>query len=154
MNSILEELAVVNELSDPRNGVQRSDFPSLLEAMNYFREAREATDARDSVYGLLGMVGEEGSYQIIPDYSKTVAEVYSEATFKMIMDRRDLLPLVYVGKSYPWAFAPPILGTALGSIKGEHLHTFRLVFVSGIRWQLCFREDEWPVHSSSERYRD
>jgi hypothetical protein len=95
MTSILEELFVVKGLGDLRNKIQCGESPALFDLMNYFREVREATDPRDNVYGFFGVVSERESEKLIPDYSLTTAEVYAQATIKMINGRGDLLPLVH-----------------------------------------------------------
>ena len=45
-----------------------------------------ATDPRDKVFGLLG-ISEFGSKRLLPDYAKSVLEVYTEATTFMLLNR-------------------------------------------------------------------
>lgn len=68
---------------------------SHFERLYYLSRNREATDHRDSIFGMVGMFpnllgGEDG-----PDYNKSTAVVYSEATRRMIEDRQDLYFLTY-----------------------------------------------------------
>ena len=57
----------------------------------------EATDPKDYVYGLLGLVPYLASS---PDYQKSVAEVYTEAMFRILKRERSLAPML--GTSYHW----------------------------------------------------
>ena len=50
---------------------------TLLDVLARFREA-EASDPRDKIYGLLGLTSED--HGIVPDYSKSVQEVFIDAT--------------------------------------------------------------------------
>uniref|UniRef100_A0A8H7N8C9 Heterokaryon incompatibility domain-containing protein n=1 Tax=Bionectria ochroleuca TaxID=29856 RepID=A0A8H7N8C9_BIOOC len=44
----------------------------------------KATDPRDKIYALLGLAGDSESLRIIPDYKKTVRDVYTEVVGKVI----------------------------------------------------------------------
>lgn len=51
-----------------------------------------ATDPRDQVFGLLGLVGEANPHnaKIVPDYTKSVAQVYAEAAVYAIVSTQTL----------------------------------------------------------------
>jgi hypothetical protein len=57
----------------------------------------DATDAKDYVYGLLGLLP---YLACSPDYQKSVAEVYTEAMFRILKRERSLAPIL--GTSYHW----------------------------------------------------
>ncbi|KAL8695328.1 MAG: hypothetical protein Q9218_000227 [Villophora microphyllina] len=50
---------------------------SLLELLDYMRPT-ESSEPRDKVYAILGMASDLDPFSIIPDYSKSLAEVYTD----------------------------------------------------------------------------
>jgi hypothetical protein len=56
-----------------------------------------ATDPKDHIYGLLGILEEDLEAKIIPDYEKTVGEVYCEAVGHWIEEEQDLGLLFLAG---------------------------------------------------------
>jgi hypothetical protein len=77
---------------------QRKGFTELL---NCFRRC-ESTNPRDKVYSILGLTPELESVtsfkqpNILPDYRKTVADVYLEAAWFQLRTQRNLTVLSYV----------------------------------------------------------
>jgi hypothetical protein len=59
---------------------------------------RSATDPRDKIYGLLGMTDNDPALQ--PDYTLSVAEVYTTATKAMLLHDRDLRALSFLVDSH------------------------------------------------------
>jgi len=76
----------------------REDFQTLkeisLESLLYSTGIFEASDPRDKVYSILGirsaMIDPNISKEILPDYQKSVAEVFTEATRAVILGRSSL----------------------------------------------------------------
>lgn len=63
---------------------------SLTDFLHRFRPC-QATDPRDKLYALLGLVEETGhGHEMIPDYTLSVKEVYSQAVRQSISARKDL----------------------------------------------------------------
>ncbi|WQF87500.1 Putative heterokaryon incompatibility [Colletotrichum destructivum] len=54
-----------------------------------------ATDARDVIFGLLDIAADTAHLQLCPDYSKTVAQVYTMATKAMIERWVEIYPISY-----------------------------------------------------------
>ncbi len=98
LTGVLEELSIVKGFGHLRVKVQSNENLSLYDVMYNLPEEREATNPRDHIYGLLGLVNDPESEVVVPDYHFTTSEVYTQATFKMISDRRDLLPLVHADR--------------------------------------------------------
>ena len=114
------QTAIIREMSDFASGKTRSTLPILpLEAkicvlheqsntgaifMMILRQTRSfcAKDARDKVFGLLGVIKRAARVRnlsecpISADYSKSVAQVYEEATTYILKNTSDLLPLSMV----------------------------------------------------------
>ncbi|KAI2609832.1 uncharacterized protein GGS25DRAFT_486450 [Hypoxylon fragiforme] len=55
--------------------------------------ASKCSDPRDRIYGVMGQLRETDRIGIVPDYSKSVAEAYTDATRKYIQDFGKLLIL-------------------------------------------------------------
>jgi hypothetical protein len=55
----------------------------------------EATDPRDKIYALLGLCSESDTSAIKPDYSISVAELYTAVARHFITKTKDLTPLQY-----------------------------------------------------------
>ncbi|KAI2469315.1 heterokaryon incompatibility protein-domain-containing protein [Annulohypoxylon bovei var. microspora] len=55
--------------------------------------ASKCSDQRDRIYGIMGQLREIGSISFVPDYSKSVVEVYTDATRKYIehFDKLEIL---------------------------------------------------------------
>lgn len=63
---------------------------SLADLLPTFRH-RGATDLRDKIYALLPLVTEwYGGAPLVPDYTKSVAQVYTDAVLKTVTDSRSL----------------------------------------------------------------
>jgi len=61
---------------------------TMIEVL-YLASWCDATDPRDKVYGLLGLLPEKFSRHIEPDYTKSVMEVYKDATVACINEIQD-----------------------------------------------------------------
>lgn len=122
MSDLLESLGVIlgEVIARPRTRIElNSIFPSLLRIRDIFVRGEggisifrllsdinyhsEASDSRDRVYGLLSLLPQ--AIGIVPDYSKSVEEVY-ESTAALVMQWCDSLILLEAGKVHE-------LGTAL-----------------------------------------
>jgi hypothetical protein len=107
---------------------------SLLKILSGFRYS-QSTDPRDKVYGLISLVGSRAGVNIIiPDYEKSVAQVFADAALCILVDENQLQAFVHVqhhanydgGDGYrSWAprWDRPLAGVrtgelGIGSIKG------------------------------------
>jgi heterokaryon incompatibility protein (HET) len=72
----------------------------MTELFIFFRDC-ESTEPKDKIYSLLGMLPKnvDGVPPIIPDYTKSVEEVYIEAAWHQICSRKDLSILGYLQDS-------------------------------------------------------
>ena len=68
---------------------KRQPLRDLLRECRY----RRATDPRDKIFSLLGMMGDKLSTYLIPDYSKSVSEVYANVAFHFIEQSESLDPI-------------------------------------------------------------
>lgn len=96
VTSLLEELAIVSHLARLREAARLGSVMSLADVMRNLdvHTERDATDPRDQVYGLLGLVKTTQSNHLVLRYDWSVAEVYADASFRIISDTGDLFPLV------------------------------------------------------------
>jgi hypothetical protein len=61
-----------------------------------------ATDEKDRIFGLLGIARDSNALEIVPDYNKTVVEVYSHAARKLIEHNHiNVLSLAQANKNFP-----------------------------------------------------
>jgi hypothetical protein len=58
-----------------------------------------ATDPRDHIYALLGMASNTEQLGIIPDYSKSVEDIYTDVAGKILEHDFDLLLMSWRGNS-------------------------------------------------------
>ena len=66
---------------------ERETLCSLLERTcmsDYSKHSLNATDPRDKIYGLLGLATDSGQLGIVPDYEKSIIEVYNDTSRKLI----------------------------------------------------------------------
>lgn len=61
-----------------------SPIPIQLAALRFQFGDSQCTDARDRIYGIRAMLSEDLKRRIVPDYTKSVAEVYRDATLAEI----------------------------------------------------------------------
>jgi hypothetical protein len=96
--------------------------------------ATEATDPRDKVYGVLGMVSQDWVANFPVDYSKSVPEVYLDATISLMTDN-------------PYMFARMLYGAPVLSTRdkfGSDSPSWVLDFSSNGRpWGQNFLQDTW-----------
>ena len=71
------------------NSALRQPLRELIRECRY----RRATDPRDKIYSLLGLMGDSRNDLLQPDYTKPVAEVYSQATQHFIIQCESLDPI-------------------------------------------------------------
>ncbi|KAH6613025.1 heterokaryon incompatibility protein-domain-containing protein [Boeremia exigua] len=116
---------------------------ALLSLLNNFRPY-SATDSRDMVYGLLGILSKLSSFDsasISVDYTKTVAEVYTDIAVEIIRVSQDLEILNHV--SHPEILGPELdfpswvprwdrARTALGFSSSDETR-FKLSFPASLR---------------------
>lgn len=97
ITELLNELAVVRDLERLRQSVHSGSIMSLTDVLRnlHTNAERDATDPRDQIYGVLGLVNAPESDPMVPNYDLSVAEVYTQAMFRMISDARSLAPLVF-----------------------------------------------------------
>lgn len=68
-----------------------------------------ATDLRDKVYSLEGVTRADEAALLLPDYSKTVAQVFAEATFASIAGSQNFDALFYAtGSRVPISMNVPL----------------------------------------------
>jgi hypothetical protein len=70
------------------NGM-RQPLRDLIQECRY----RRSTDPRDKIYALLGLMGDPMSDLLLPDYSKSVSEVYSNVARYLITQIKSLDPI-------------------------------------------------------------
>jgi hypothetical protein len=65
---------------------QKGTLPlaSLLKGTYIFRKGLEASDPRDRIFALLGMSADAADLRIVPDYSKSKTQVYTEVAMALI----------------------------------------------------------------------
>lgn len=85
LTSVLKEFAILRGFDALRLKVQSSGVMSLFDVITNLPSEREATDPRDHIYGVFGLVNDTGAEKLLPDYNLTISEVYTQATFNMIM---------------------------------------------------------------------
>ena len=91
MKSIIEGVGMINAIRTARSREPyHMDLIVLLEQFQH----RKATDERDKVYALLGLtsssLAQEAVIQVVPDYSKSAADIYMSLTRQYINKRRNL----------------------------------------------------------------
>jgi hypothetical protein len=62
----------------------RTSTKSLADLLHEVSRGWAATNDRDKVYGLFGLAGDAGRLGIVPDYSRTVREVYIETAGRIL----------------------------------------------------------------------
>lgn len=59
----------------------------LLDCYSIRRDRRfQTTDPKDKIYGLLGLASDVEQLDILPDYTKSVEEIYTEVASKILSD--------------------------------------------------------------------
>ena len=71
-----------------------TDAEAITDALRLAQRAN-ASDARDKVYGILGLLPR--SFDLKPDYSRTLAEVHVDVALKLMEKTSSLVPLLDVG---------------------------------------------------------
>ena len=91
MKSIIEGVGMINAIRTARS--REPYHMDLIVLLEQFRH-RKATDERDKVYTLLGLtsssLAQEAVIQVVPDYSKSAADIYMSLTRQYINKRRNL----------------------------------------------------------------
>jgi len=91
MKSIIEGVGMINAIRTARS--REPYHMDLIVLLEQFRH-RKATDERDKVYALLGLtsssLAQEAVIQVVPDYSKSAADIYMSLTRQYINKRRNL----------------------------------------------------------------
>lgn len=90
---------------------QRSRGPDLLD-FAYSMRYRQSSDVRDRIYALLGLANVSADDKIIPDYAKTVEEVYDEFARKVTKETERICELMN-----NFAIEPAIEPAGLSSIE-------------------------------------
>lgn len=88
-------IQTLEALQNGRELVSKGQLPSFMSIMNKC-PAHHCSDPRDKIYSLLGISSEfssAGKTLLIPDYTKSVTQVYTEATSFLITARKDLAVL-------------------------------------------------------------
>lgn len=85
--------------------------------------AAQATDTRDKVYGILGLLGDEITSQIIPDYNLSVWEVFAGFTRAVLLGTRSLHIIRNGGMSLEKQMPSWVLNPDLWAGK-YHQHSF------------------------------
>jgi hypothetical protein len=84
---------------------QKGTLPlaSLLKGTYIFRKGLEASDPRDRIFALLGMSADAADLRIVPNYSKSKTQVYTEVAMALIEQTglevlaRGRLPTAFMG---------------------------------------------------------
>ncbi|KAH7364781.1 heterokaryon incompatibility protein-domain-containing protein [Rhexocercosporidium sp. MPI-PUGE-AT-0058] len=84
---------ILSDLAYWRARTRLHDGGTLLPFMMQMTDELESSDPRDKIYGLLGMCPRCDTLAIIPDYSKSVAEVFAQVTTHSISQWANLVPL-------------------------------------------------------------
>jgi hypothetical protein len=93
----------------------------------------KATDPRDKIYSLLGLVSDEAKLGIVPDYGKTVTQVYAQVARALIIER-DTTILAWCQQPTGVEQFPSWVPDFAGSIRepcGENQQTGALFRASG-----------------------
>ena len=91
MKSVIEAVSTINNIRTARS--QRPYYMDLFVLLERFRYCL-ATNERDKVYALLGLtstsLAQEKVVQVVPDYSKSVLDIYRSLTRHYINKRKNL----------------------------------------------------------------
>ncbi|KAH8668659.1 heterokaryon incompatibility protein-domain-containing protein [Xylariales sp. PMI_506] len=90
--SISQECTVLADMQHIRNG---SLEPTLMFIL-YVSSTRHSSDPRDAIYGLLNVISTQ---TIVPDYNKSVREVYVDWATQTMMEAHSLNLLSFAGAS-------------------------------------------------------
>jgi hypothetical protein len=85
----IRKLTGLEKIRQGWNNGKRQPLRDLIRECRY----RNATDPRDKIFSLLGMMGDTMNTFLMPDYTKSVSEVYANATFHFIEQSGSLDPL-------------------------------------------------------------
>lgn len=88
----MENIRKVTGLEKIRKGWNKGRRQPLRELL-WETRYRRATDPRDKIYSLLGLMGDPMSKLLQPDYTKSVSEVYSNATHHLVAQNSSLDPI-------------------------------------------------------------
>jgi Heterokaryon incompatibility protein (HET) len=97
----------IQHLSELVSVTQRQTGITLLQALLLSRTS-EATDPRDRVYALLGLTSDNASKAIEPDYTQSVADVFTMTTIQIIQHEKSLSVLSHV-ENFAWRPKAPEL---------------------------------------------
>lgn len=104
-----------------RQGHIGTPLPNSLRDWLLRAQARVASDPRDKVFGILGLVDKPDKFYVVPDYSRAVEQVYTEAVFSNIMQEHTLDILTeawpHSFEDHPWIpdfSAPPSQDRLIG----------------------------------------
>jgi hypothetical protein len=86
----IRELKIASTLSNHNDSGKHLTMYKILKNRSI---SSKASDLRDHIFGQLGLVKDWRGYKIMPDYSLTTAQVYTQATFKMLEQENSLEPL-------------------------------------------------------------
>ena len=99
---------VLRRLGPIRNFGNMKTTRASLERTNIYHillagiDFREATDPKDYIYGLLGLLPDHQDDDLLrPDYTLSVAQVYTRAALKIMRDSGDLRLLSYADRQSP-----------------------------------------------------
>jgi hypothetical protein len=88
----LENIGRVTGLEKIRLGYNQGKRQPLRDLL-WDTRYRRASDPRDKIYSLLGLMGDPMSKLLQPDYTKSVSEVYSNATHHLVAQHSSLDPI-------------------------------------------------------------
>ncbi|KNG82102.1 Ankyrin and HET domain protein [Aspergillus nomiae NRRL 13137] len=90
--AIESEIVHLTQWKDRLQKGDQASMPKALSLENLLFETWtfRATDARDKVFGLYGLLAKAGTVPWKPDYSKSAAQVYADATKQVMKDAGDL----------------------------------------------------------------
>ncbi|KAG4430207.1 hypothetical protein IFR05_014309 [Cadophora sp. M221] len=84
---------ILSDLAYWKAKIQLKDGPTLLPLLIAMTDGMESSDPRDKIYALLGLCPRCDTSMIIPDYSKSVAEVFARVAAHSISEWANLVPL-------------------------------------------------------------
>ncbi|KAH6703978.1 heterokaryon incompatibility protein-domain-containing protein [Leptodontidium sp. MPI-SDFR-AT-0119] len=84
---------ILSDLPYWKARIKFRDGRTLLPLLIRMTDGMESSNPRDKIYGLLGMCPRCDTSMIVPDYSKSVAEVFARVTAHSISQWANLVPL-------------------------------------------------------------
>lgn len=99
LSGVLGSLNLIKDFGQMKSTCASREITHLSDTLLAGIDFREATDPRDQIYGLLGLVPDHRDDDLLrPDYTLSVAQVYTRAAFKIMRDSGNLRLLSYADR--------------------------------------------------------